>query len=548
MLFKRTTYCRKVQLIRVLVLLAVIGLFPLVLFISKPLPLPEHQSDSSSHQIRFNSSGISSSAQLSSTVQYHFHHASKTDNFSLRNPQHPLNYYNVHGKILTPSWYIYASVPSDNHLSFNRFGIYPTILPPSTSSLSPPDDHFLVVLSSHILLDQPTFHTWFEKTLNSLEPDGSACHSIKVNDNKAWVMVSLRPLTRQDFPSKSDHSPFASCYWTHPKRNPNTQDLEGSPFGHVNDCVSVLKQSRIDSAFNPVKVLTEQHLKNLSPQYKEERTAYVFGFMSKKDNSKCSLQSMDKKEVFSMIYAVKQVRKFSERRIILLVEDDCEQDFINNFDGIQDLEIIPFKVDFKMEITRYFEHDFFRASFYIKSYFMMKVNDYIPNNPIDRIISVDWDLFLLDSFDELFDLPIPSISLLGTNSVGGSTVPMNGGLLVFSPGNNEFMEFWKSLFKPWQGWSYFTNNNNIRHSEQETFLYWFRLNDAFYYLPPVYNMGLKYIAQTRQFGGDINDYKFKCVHFYGGKKPHKLLNGGGVFNQILVDHFPDFVEMVSNGV
>ncbi|KAL0231050.1 hypothetical protein GEMRC1_010455 [Eukaryota sp. GEM-RC1] len=321
----------------------------------------------------------------------------------------------------------------------------------------------------------------------------------------------------------------------------------GSTFSTLtagNKVGSVLHQARIDASFDPLFVLDESHLRGTPSLYEAKRTAYVFSFMGL-DGKSCSLQGLKVEALATMISAVKQLRQHTDRRIILLIQKECKPDFITHFDHLNlDIEFVTFVMDLKLAPIRYFRYIKYRASFYAKSYFVMNVNDFLPENPVDRIISIDWDFFVLESFDHLFDAPVPKGSLLGTSARATSGILLNGGLLVFSPGNSKFIEFWRFLLKHWNGWSYFHVNNVITDSEQETFLYYFRKHNLFYMLPSRYNVSSKYITRAKQCGGDITDEDYASIHF-AGMKPGRCLLRGGTHKKVVEQYAPLFISTLA---
>ncbi|KAL0231350.1 hypothetical protein GEMRC1_010754 [Eukaryota sp. GEM-RC1] len=461
--------------------------------------------------------------------------------FSLLNHQHPQNQFVSQHQIISPSWYIFGDVPTDNFVSFKRFGINPHVLDPTFGSISPVSGSFLVVASSRTVLIRPDYHVWFQKTLDELESSSSAVFKIGSVD---WVIISTRTLTLSDFDNLTSHRKFAKCYW-----NSCEVDLQfsGLPFSTLKAgkyLHSVLHQARIDASFDPLFVLDESHLRGTPSLYEAKRTAYVYSFMGL-DGKSCSLQGLKVADLATMISSVKQLRRHTDRRIILLVQKECQSDFVTYFDSLSlDIEIVSFSIDLKLAPFEHFQSKTFRASFYLKSYFLMKINDLLHENPLDRIISIDWDFFVLESFDHLFDAPVPKGSLLGTSAHWSSYTVLNGGLLVFSPGNSKFVQFWQYILKNWNNWSYFHDTTVIKESEQETFLYFFRKHNLFYMLPSRYNVSNKYIAATKQCGGDIGNEDYASIHF-AGMKPDRCLVKGGTYKKVVEQYVPSYISTLA---
>ncbi|KAL0231423.1 hypothetical protein GEMRC1_010827 [Eukaryota sp. GEM-RC1] len=464
----------------------------------------------------------------------HRNHSLDLCSVSLLNLQHPHNQFVSQHQVITPSWYIFGDVPTDNYLSFKRFGINPHVLDPTFGSISPASGTFLVVASSRTVLIRPDYHVWFQKTLDELEPSSSAIFTIGSSD---WIIISTKTLTLSDFRNLSTLQKFAKCYWNSCKVDLQFSGLPFSTLKGGKFLSRVLHQTRIDASFDPLFVLDESHLRGTPSLYEAKRTAYVFSFMGL-DGKSCSLKGLKVDALATMISAVKQLRQHTDRRIILLIQEECQSDFITYFDSLSlGLEIVTFAMDLKLAPVKYFRCKTFRASFYVKSYFLMKINDLLPENPVDRIISIDWDFFVLESFDHLFDAPVPKGSLLGTSARWSSYTVLNGGLLVFSPGNSKFIEFWQFILNNWNGWSYFHDNTVIKESEQETFLYYFRKHNLFYMLPSRYNVSNKYITSARECGGDITDEDYASIHF-AGMKPKQCITKGGLYKAVLDQYVP----------
>ncbi|KAL0251157.1 hypothetical protein GEMRC1_000370 [Eukaryota sp. GEM-RC1] len=117
------------------------------------------------------------------------------------------------------------------------------------------------------------------------------------------------------------------------------------------------------------------------------------------------------------------------------------------------LKLLHLHMKFKFAPLEIFGPPKYRASFYVKSLFLQRLNNYLDKR-VKRIISIDWDYYLLKSIDHLFDLPLPEETLLATSGSSHGSI-LNGGLLVFSPGyGEEFIKFWQQMLENYDGWHY----------------------------------------------------------------------------------------------
>ncbi|KAL0231703.1 hypothetical protein GEMRC1_011107 [Eukaryota sp. GEM-RC1] len=467
--------------------------------------------------------------------------------FLLSFPSHPFNQFKVNGEPTTPSWFVYHNKSftySDTHQTFNRFAIYPTVITSSSilqspKLLVPSPNSFLVVFSSSTIFVRPNYHSWVQKTLDQI-PEHSVAYS-SFGDG-SWIIISTRTLTLVDFVDVSSHYSFVPCAWSQPCPTHKC----GEPFAPLKHAESCLFQAKIDSEFEPIKVISDDHFESLKPIYETFKTGYVFGYWS--DHDQCELKN--KEVIAGMILAVAKVRKFSNRRIILLLSTQCLPNFKQYFSNFKfDVEFVSFDFDLNMAHVSIFRNVLkYRAAFYLKSYYLIKINHYLGQKPLERIIYLDWDLYVQESLDKFFDLPVSNKSLLATSALDFYPITINGGLMVLSPDNDLFIDFWQSILSPYKGWSYFENSNILTHSEQETFLYYFRLTNQFYYLPPRYNTGIGSAVRRRNNGGDIDGENYGAIHFLGGgrgaNKPHNTVKAESSVGDFARDFAPEFGDIL----
>ncbi|KAL0206313.1 hypothetical protein P9112_001620 [Eukaryota sp. TZLM1-RC] len=120
---------------------------------------------------------------------------------------------------------------------------------------------------------------------------------------------------------------------------------------------------------------------------------------------------------------------------------------------------------------------------------------YVPGAPVQHLISLDWDYFIYQSLDHLFDVPVSPESLLAVPG-GNPATFLNGGFLVLSPGyGDDYISFWQALLRDYNGWHYFCEGATVlRSSEQETFAYFYIKHGPYYILPQRYNVLMRAMA------------------------------------------------------
>ncbi|KAL0214476.1 hypothetical protein P9112_006660 [Eukaryota sp. TZLM1-RC] len=440
---------------------------------------------------------------------------------TLKDPFHPFNNFKYFHKHIKPIWYMLSNHSSpDSVLSYQRWGVSINVIP-FTYELKVLPYTLAIVVSDQITLVRPNFHLLIQSTINQITSSGQTAHTFFHSFTpNAWLLLvpTLSSPHSLSFPSvisSSSHHPFTQCSWLTWREDDGARFGYGGPFSIVKFSGSFLYQSQIDNdnSFPPLKVLADSQITQSSHhQFPIDKTAYVFSWIGP-----FSLSNTLSTTLSSMVASVNKVRLYSRRRIVILVEDCAFNDFVELFDLFPlGVEIVKFKHSIDMADLPIFQNKVhYRASFYLKCFYIVNINDYV-SPPIERVITLDWDVFLLTSIDHIFDLPLEKFSLVATGESSATYVTINGGLLSFSPGDTNFLNFWKEIISNFQHtpWNYYYPHNQVLSgSEQSIFLYYYRSINSFYYLPNTYNM----LSKGFYHSTVLNEEDAKVIHFAGDK-------------------------------
>ncbi|KAL0241689.1 hypothetical protein GEMRC1_006924 [Eukaryota sp. GEM-RC1] len=413
-----------------------------------------------------------------------------------------------------PVFNIIGSKSTKTYLTFNRMGYSTNVISSASKTTLHPQDFetdYIVIVSDHLAMVRPRFVSLFSKTLESMPPNSTAKHDF---GHGAWVILSTAPLNIPDDLNKK-HLPFAKSSFLSTIGDPTTVN-HGGPFAPLHYSHDVIYQAEIDDRQNlkPIKVFYEDELYG-SQVYEIDRTAYVFIHLGESDTKPCNFKLLTANFLGYVVQSVFQIRKYSQRRIILLVEDQCQDGFhsLLNDKYNLDVEVIGFKKKVKWPGAYIFRGaTYFRAPYVAKCYYLMKINDFLPKEkPIDRFIFLDFDLFIQKSFDHLFDINVPKESVLGTHDVN-LNIPFNTGLIVSSPIFDDFVDWSMNKLPAMAGFHYFRKNRNwLTHGEQESMMAYFRLKEQFYFIPSEYNEAFSVVHFASQHG-DLNSEKYYSIH------------------------------------
>ncbi|KAL0231471.1 hypothetical protein GEMRC1_010875 [Eukaryota sp. GEM-RC1] len=420
-------------------------------------------------------------------------------------------------------------------LSFHRWNTSLSIVSPSTV-LTPTTNSFLVLVSDQTLLVRPFFRSFLEQALdNSCE---SAYHDYGHN---SWILVSRIPVNTGNLLNFTSSScKFPSSSWL-------TFDKDGhygygAPFMPLKFGSDYMYQLEIEKKnnFKPIKLLVPDE--NLNSKFSNDTYAIVLSFMSFDPNG-CKLNSNKPGVHASMVLAIIRARTNTNGRVIVLSHDVCGEYFrklLKHFE-ILNVEVVEFQQKMTLPSLHIFKNqEHYRASFVMKTFYIMNINKYL-SNPIDRFMSIDWDVYLMKNVDYLFHQNIPKNSIL----VAGDTEPtvlINGGFLISSPNafNGSFEQFSKDIIYNYKGWTFFRKGRILKHSEQETYAYFFRKHDALYYLPLSYNRPAWQIIKWFVFGFVENTVD---ILHCSGAKPHSLSQWKPPGPRIVKDYLPEWSSL-----
>ncbi|KAL0231426.1 hypothetical protein GEMRC1_010830 [Eukaryota sp. GEM-RC1] len=380
---------------------------------------------------------------------------------------HEHRFHDNDGVVLRPLWVHFCpSSCKADELVLYRLGI--TSRP--ISSLEALDYHIdghFYIITHKVVVARPHYRRLIQKAL-----DLAVDSPVKIPiDKQSWVIVSK---TRPSL----EHSAFVTMKLTSIERMSGKLIPPFAVFIPSSKAwnLKFQAQSDADAGFPPLHVVSEEHFKDLSPKYEVEDTAFVYTFTTPEGTNDCDVINWEPENLAGM-------------RIILFVQDSCADHFskLISLSKIPRVEVATYSHEVKFAPLEIFGPPKYRASFYVKSLYLQRLNNYL-EKPVKRIISVDWDYYLLKSIDHLFDLPLSEETLLATPGSSHGSI-LNGGLLVFSPGyGEEFIEFWQEMLDNYDGWHYTVKSaKKLTGSEQETFAYWYIRHGNYHMLPQQYN-------------------------------------------------------------
>ncbi|KAL0206221.1 hypothetical protein P9112_001528 [Eukaryota sp. TZLM1-RC] len=471
--------------------------------------------------------------ELQQVAHFHLASASHTENL----------FTDMEGNLLGAKWYMISTTVASAetaHLTFERFGVSP-ILVKSLDEIPHPEAGYFNIILHQVVLGRPHYNNLLQRALyvNPFYP-------VKISVAKdAWVVVSRRKI------NSSEIVQLPLMELSPPETMNGKLIAPYTVFVPSQKAWNLIWQAEQDyNSDRPhIKVLSQQDLHNNKPMYRKRDTAYVYTFIAIDGSDQCDPLSMSPASLAGMMLSVHQVRKFSDRRIILFVQDSCADGFEKVLDSsmIPNVEVVTFQqvLDFAPQEIFGFAH--YRASFYVKAYYLQKLNNYL-KKPVKRLISVDWDYFPLQSMDHLFDVPVPAESLLATPGASHGSI-LNGGFLVFSPNlADDFIDFWQDMLKNYNGWHYTVKSaNTLSGSEQEIFAYWYIKTGNYHVLPQWYNSLVKsYAVLKTQESIEALVEKLPSIHA-GGYKPGKCLEKGSLLCKIVYERFEeDFNFLLEN--
>ncbi|KAL0222364.1 hypothetical protein RCL1_002218 [Eukaryota sp. TZLM3-RCL] len=431
----------------------------------------------------------------------------------------------------------------DTLLSFWRYNI------PITSLSSP----FTVEATSnvtHVFLSNTSFlvrpHSVY-RLLELIIPSLGSNTAFNKWTSDTWIYVTQSKFSSRhlSLPSSS-FLPFPSCSWS------LSIGGSGAPFISLNSASDLIYQIKNEKtkSLSPIHLLSNFHFKNLKPKYSPAKTAFVYAFVS--DKPWCTLITMTKHTKAEYVTSIEATLKNTDRRVILLIHDVCVMDFyslLSNIKNFKSVEVVPFSLTHEFSDKDIFGgKSKYRASFIVKSFYLMNINEYLASRDIDRFIYLDFDCFLQSNVDFLFDLDVPRDSLIGGLDTNPN-IPFNGGVFVSSPNVFEtkmetFIENFVQNFDSSVVNSVFKQDSHyLPHSEQELFFYFSRINNAYYLLPLEFNI---FIRETRisLVHGSCSDIVF-IVHT-GGSKLSKLIEGDQKRKDTVELYAPRYFYFIEN--
>ncbi|KAL0231852.1 hypothetical protein GEMRC1_011256 [Eukaryota sp. GEM-RC1] len=391
---------------------------------------------------------------------------------SLLSQSHPEHqFHSNNSDVIVSLWFHYCPKSCEtDQLVLSRVGLTPRIITSFEALDHHINGHFYII-THKVVVARPHYRRLIQKAL-----DLAVDSPVKIPlDKQSWVIVSK---TRPSL----EHSAFVTMNLS------STEQMSGKlipPFTVFIPSsrawnLKFQAQSDADAGFPPLHVVSEEHFKDLSPKYEVEDTAFVYTFTTPEGTNDCDVINWEPENLAGM-------------RIILFVQDSCSDHFskLISLSKIPRVEVATYSHEVKFAPLEIFGPLKYRASFYVKSLYLQRLNNYL-EKPVKRIISVDWDYYLLKSIDHLFDLPLSEETLLATPGSSHGSI-LNGGLLVFSPGyGEEFIEFWQEMLENYDGWHYTVKSaKKLTGSEQETFAYWYIRHGNYHMLPPYYNSLIK---------------------------------------------------------
>ncbi|KAL0228089.1 hypothetical protein RCL1_004232 [Eukaryota sp. TZLM3-RCL] len=415
---------------------------------------------------------------------------------------------------VTPHLHVLESTDESIKLSFTRFSnlsvSFISLNNSNNNILSSQSESPIVLVSSNVVLVHPFFHNFLSIALNNT-PDHSSCKFEIEPDG--FVIISKRSLHLPD-DLHSHHLDFPYSIYTVNHKHSHFSN-SGSPFAHVKFAKNILHQAVIDSKFDPIPVIHENLINKVVPssKYQFNRTAFVY-IIGHEGAYDCRVKSMNSHHITSFIQSATLVRRHSNRRIIVLVDLNCQRAFQKVLNPFKlGIEVVGFDSSVRFFPPELFSHTQHRITYLLKCHHVMSVNKYLNfDSTLDRIVFLDFDLFPFVSLDFLFELDVPSSSLLGSIDPDLSFL-FNSGLFVVTPGNDEFINWsFHELPHRRQGLSYIRPSKTLSMGEQESMLFWYRSRNMFHLIPPQYNFPIVLINNLPDLDYSV---ELSSVHFSG---------------------------------